>query len=191
MSDLPPPPPPPEYEPGSSSQPPPPEPPAQSAQAMTGWATTDNGRNVELAGAGSRLLARIVDILIFVVPVLVLAIATIDFDDNSDEAAGAPLGFTLLMVALGLIYEIWMIAAKGQTLGKMATRIKVIRADNGELPGWSNSFNRWILPGFFGVVGGFIQAVGLVSLLIYLSLLWGKNRQGWHDMVAKTLVVKA
>ena len=190
MSDMPPPPP--EFEPGSSSQPPPPpEPPAQSAQATKGWATTDTGQSVELAGAGSRLLARIVDILIFAVPVLVWAIATTAFDDNSDEAAGVPLGFTLLFLAIGLIYEVWMIAAKGQTLGKMATRIKVIRADNGELPGWSNSFNRWILPGFFGAVGAFIQAVGLVSPLIYLSLLWGKNRQGWHDMVAKTLVVKA
>ncbi len=136
-------------------------------------------------------MARIVDALVFIVPILVWVITTTDFDDNSDEAVGAPLGSTLLFLAIGLIYEVWMIAAKGQTLGKMATRIKVIRADNGELPGWSNSFNRWILPGFFGAAAAFIPIVGLVSLLIYLSLLWGKNRQGWHDMVAKTLVVKA
>ena len=190
MSDLPPPPP--EFEPESSSQPPaPPDLPAPTPQATKGWATTDSGQSVELAGVGFRFLARIIDALVFIVPIFVLAIATTDFDDNSDEAAGTPLGFTLLILALGLIYEIWMIAARGQTLGKMGTRIKVIRADNGELPGWSNSFNRWILPGFFGAVGAFIPVVGLVSLLIYLSLLWGKNRQGWHDMVAKTLVVKA
>ena len=189
MSDMPPPPP--EFEPGSSSQPPPPEPPAPSAQATGDWATTDTGHSVELAGVGSRLLARIVDILIFAVPVVVLVIATTDFDDNSDEAAGIPIGSTLLFLAIGLIYEVWLIAAKGQTLGKMATRIKVIRADNGELPGWSNSFNRWILPGFFGAASAFIPIVAFVSLLIYLSLVWGKNRQGWHDMVAKTLVVKA
>ena len=189
MSDLPPPPP--EFEPGASSQPPPPEPPAPSAQATEDSATTDTGQSVELAGVGSRLLARIIDALVFVVPVVVLVIATADFDDNSDEAAGVPLGFTLLFLAIGLIYEVWMIAARGQTLGKMATRIKVVRADNGELPGWSNSFSRWILPGFFGAAAAFIPIVGLVPLLIYLSLLWGKNRQGWHDMVAKTLVVKA
>ena len=189
MSDMPPPPP--EFEPGSSSQPPPPEPTAQSAQSTKDWATTDTGQSVELAGVGSRLLARIIDALVFIVPVVVWAIATIDFDDNSDEAAGIPIGSTLLFLAIGLIYEVWMIAAKGQTLGKMATRIKVIRADNGELPGWSNAFNRWLLPGFFGAASAFIPIVGLVSLLIYLSLLWGKNRQGWHDMVAKTLVVKA
>ena len=154
---------------------------------------------MELAGAGSRLLARIVDALIFVVPVMIVVIATYDFDENSDESAGAPLGFTLLIVGIGLIYEVWMIAAKGQTLGKMAARIKVIRVDNGGLPGWNTSFNRWILPGFFGVMSAFFQPLGsaffqplgLVSLLVYLSLLWDKQRQGWHDKVAKTLVVKA
>lgn len=190
MSDLPPPPP--EFEPESSSQPPPPpEPPAPTPQAMTGWATTDNGQSVELAGAGYRLLARIVDALVFIVPLIILAIATTDFDDNSDDAAGTPLGFTLFILVIGLIYEVWMIAAKGQTLGKMATRIKVIRVDNGGLPGWNTAISRWVLPGIFGAIGGFIPVVGLVSILIYISLLWGKNRQGWHDKVAKTLVVKA
>jgi len=30
----------------------------------------------------------------------------------------------------------------------------------------------------------------LVSLLVYISLLWDSNRQGWHDKAARTLVVK-
>lgn len=188
MSDLPPPPP--EFEPGPSSQPPPPDPSAQAPQTAKGWATLDTGHSVELAGAGRRLLARIVDLLIFILFAIIVGIATSGTGDASDESTEVPLGLTLLFIAVSLVYEVWMIAARGQTLGKMAMRVKVVRVDTGGSPGLNTSFNRWVLPGVFGAIGAFYQVVGLVSALIYLSLLWGKNRQGWHDMVAKTLVVK-
>lgn len=190
MSDLPPPPP--EFEPGSSSQPPPPpDPSTQAPQTAKGWATLDTGQSVELAGPGRRLSARIVDMVIFIVFAIIVGVATSGTGDASDESTEVPLGLILLFIAVSLIYEIWMIAARGQTLGKMAVGIKVIRIDNGGSPGLNTSFSRWVLPGIFGAIGAFLQVVGLVSVLIYLSLLWGKNRQGWHDMLAKTLVVKA
>ena len=191
MSDLPPPPP--EFEPGSSSQPPPPppDPSAQAPQTAEGWATLGTGQSVELAGPGRRLLARIVDMVIFIVFAIIVGIAAAGTSDASDESTEVPLGLVLLFIAVSLIYEIWMVAARGQTLGKMAVGIKVIRVDNGGSPGLNTSVSRWVLPGIFGAIGAFLPVVGLVSLLIYLSLLWGKNKQGWHDMLAKTLVVKA
>ena len=80
-----------------------------------------------------------------------------------------------------------MIALKGQTLGKMATSIKVVRADNGLVPGWGKSIGRWIIPAALG----FIPFVGwILALLVYLSLTWDKARQGWHDKAVKTLVIK-
>ena len=93
----------------------------------------------------------------------------------------------LIGAAVGLLYEVTMIATRGQTLGKMATSIKVVRADNGLVPGWGKSISRWIIPALLPI----IPFVGwLLSLLVYISLLWDKVRQGWHDKAAGTLVIK-
>ena len=197
MSDLPPPPP---DDSGWSSDPPaPPGPAPQSPQATAGWATLGTGEGVELAGPGGRLGARIIDIAIIVVVFIILiivgvasAIGVADGDSTITEedtaAVGTIVAFTLLAVAISVLYEVTLIATKGQTLGKMAVRIKVVRADNGLVPGWGKSIGRWIIPAALG----FIPFVGwLLSLLVYVSLLWDKVRQGWHDKAAGTLVIKA
>jgi len=166
---------------------------------MTGWATLGTGEGVQLAGPGGRLGARIIDVAIIVVVFIILiivgvasAIGLADGDstviEEDSAAVGAIVAFTLLAVAISVLYEVTLIATKGQTLGKMATRIKVVRADNGLVPGWGRSIGRWIIPAALG----FIPFVGwLLSLLVYVSLLWDKVRQGWHDKAAGTLVIKA
>ena len=197
MSDLPPPPP--DDSGWSSEPPPPPGPPSYNPQAVTGWANLGTGGTVELASPGARLGARIIDIVIMVVVAMVLffvALASafgLDSDDSTvtEEEATALLGgfivMSLAFAVIGVLYEVTMIALRGQTLGKMATSIKVVRADNGMNPGWGKSIGRWIIP----LVLGFIPLVGwILYLLVYLSLTWDKVRQGWHDKAAGTLVIK-
>lgn len=170
---------------------------------MTGWATLGTGESVELAGAGSRLGARIIDWVILAIISIILLVAgllalvgvdledTDSIEEEAEEGAAVFLGLILAAAAIGLLYEVVLIATRGQTVGKMATRIKVVRADNGLVPGWSMSFFRWLVPAVFGILGSFIPFVGLIALLVYASILWGKNRQGWHDKAAGTLVIKA
>jgi len=193
MSDLPPPP---EFEPGSSSQPPPPppDPSAQAPQTAKGWAMLDTGQSVELAGPAARLGARILDWLIMVVVGLLIGLVGIG-GTIGDETGGEAVELAiedvlitlLLIVVIGIAYEVSMIALKGQTLGKMATKVKVIRADNGQLVGWGKSIVRWIIP----ILLFLIPFIGwILALLVYVSLAWDRVRQGWHDKAAKTLVVK-
>ena len=197
MSDMPPPPP--EDSGWSSQPPPPPGPPAHSPQAATGRATLGTGGAVELAGPGGRLGARIIDALIMGAVIFILLIAGIASaigltagdstvtDEESGAVIGAFVAFAIVAVVIGVLYEVTMIATKGQTLGKMATRIKVVRADNGLVPGWGKAIGRWIIPAALG----FIPFVGwILALLVYLSLTWDKARQGWHDKAVKTFVVK-
>ena len=193
MSNMPPPPPPPS--PGPPG--PPPDPGSYGSSGMTGWAMTGTGQQLELAGAGARLGARIIDIVIMVVVAFVLIVigimALFGFADDSatDDEQTIGLAFLIatwgLVVLIGLLYEVVMIATRGQTLGKMMTSVKVVRADNGLVPGWGKSIGRWIVP----AVLTFIPAVGpFLSLLVYLSLLWDSARQGWHDKAAGTFVIK-
>ena len=201
MSDLPPPPP--DDSGWTSNQPPQPPPPpgseSHSIQAMTGWATLGTGGKAELASPGSRLGARLIDFVIIGVAGLILFVVlgalvavTVSGDSTAtdEEAAAVVLGFLLAAAGFavaGAAYEVTMIALKGQTLGKMATSIKVVRADDGLAPGWGKSIGRWIIP----VVFVFIPVVGwLLSLLVYVSLTWDRARQGWHDKAAATLVIK-
>lgn len=153
---------------------------------------------MQLASAGARLGARIIDIVIMVVVAIVLIIIGIlalfgvssedSLTDDETEIGFAFLFGTWAVIALiGLLYEVVMIATRGQTLGKMMTSVKVVRADNGLVPGWGKSIGRWIIP----AVLNFIPAVGpFLSLLVYLSLLWDSARQGWHDKAAGTFVIK-
>jgi uncharacterized RDD family membrane protein YckC len=91
------------------------------------------------------------------------------------------IGLTLLV---GFLYETTLIALRGQTLGKVATRIRVVRLDDGAVPGWGPAFVRWLIP-----VAASIVPFG--ALPVYLWLLWDRRRQGLHDKAARTLVVVA
>ena len=206
--------------PGLPPSPPPPGPAGGGTGSKARWATTGAGTTVELAGIKARLGARVLDtVLIFI---LTAVGAKIYFAaDLSDALSPATSGLltALITVAIGALYEVWMIAVKGQTLGKMVVGIGVRRGDDGELPGWASSLRRWLLPGLASLasdwvslyllyiligVGGsayvsLLWAVvphalrtgsGVAGLVVYASLLWGRNRQGWHDKVANTLVVR-
>ena len=194
MSDMPPPPP---DDSGWSSEPPPPprDPSTHSPLAVTGWATMGTGERAELASPGARLGARLIDWIIMAIAFVILLVvgigSAIGAGSTEGEEAALSLGVLLLVplliAAIGVAYEVTMIALKGQTLGKMATSIKVVRADNGLLPGWGKSIGRWIIP----IVLLFVPFIGwILSLLVYVSLTWDKARQGWHDKTAGTLVIK-
>lgn len=194
MSNMPPPPPPPP-DPGFPG--PPPNPGYYGSSGMTG-PTTGTGQQLELASAGARLGARIIDFVIMVVVSAVLiiiglsALFGISDDSATDEELTIGWAFFLgtwaLIGLVGVLYEVVMIATRGQTLGKMMTSVKVVRADNGLVPGWGKSIGRWIIPAVLAL----IPVVGpLLSLLVYLSLLWDSARQGWHDKAAGTFVIKA
>lgn len=69
---------------------------------------------------------------------------------------------------------------KGQTLGKMAVGIKVVNAE-GYMPGLGTAALR-------EVVGKFISIIALY--LGFLWVIWDGRKQGWHDKIANTYVVK-
>lgn len=183
MSDMPPPPP--DDSDWSSAPPPPPGPPDQAPKPGSRQAMLSTGDTVELARRLTRLVARILDILIFFVMILLLAVP---FGLPEDDSLGLSLAWTIV----GLVYEVSLVATKGQTLGKMAMKIKIIRAGDGQIPGWNDSTVRWLVPAIPGLIAlaPSLELVGLLSLLVYLSLVWDKVRQGWHDKAAKTLVIK-
>ena len=189
MSDTPPPPPPPDagWNPQSSATPGMGDAAHAGAQPGKGWAAVQTGGTVELATPLRRLLARILDSIIIFVAMGVVAATSIFGEDSIDIGAQGALTLLLLLI-VGILYEVTLIALRGQTLGKMALGVRVVGADNGQNPGWGKASLRWLTPNAPAI----LPLVGsIITLLVYLSLLWSDTRQGWHDMAAKTLVIKA
>ena len=162
--------------------PPPNYPPPTYMTPSGPWITTGTGQQAYLAGPGARLGARILDGLITGTAAIVVLLAGVIASAATDS--NVVFYLTLAAVVAGLIvYEVGMTATTGQTLGKQAVKIKVIRVDNGQPPGWGKSALRYVVPGLCGIIpfGG---------LICYASLTWDNNRQGWHDKAATTYVVK-
>ena len=126
----------------------------------------------ELAGIGQRIGARLLDWALWSVLGLIGLMYT--------------SSFVALWFIAAVLYEPWMTAVCGQTLGKKALGIEVIRADNGLAPGWGKSLGRWVIP-----TAASALLFGVGGLLVYISAAWDDRRQGWHDMAVKTFVVRA
>jgi len=97
---------------------------------------------------------------------------------TQNETVLAVAGFVNLLVSL--VYYVYFIGNRGQTPGKMALKIKVVR-EGSERVGYGRAFIR-------ETVGKFVS--GAVFLLGYFWMLWDKKKQTWHDKMAGTTVVK-
>jgi uncharacterized RDD family membrane protein YckC len=86
----------------------------------------------------------------------------------------------LLGSAVGAVYYVYFTAFGGQTPGKMALRIKVVRTDSSSLT-LGRAFYREVIGKF---VSGIILGFG------YVLIAFDDNKQGLHDRMADTYVVR-
>ena len=132
---------------------------------------------------GRRVLAIIVDGLVLGVLFWVMSMI---FGTSSVEggAASASLGTlgTLLYAILAFAYFTLLEGQRGQTLGKMLLGIKVVREDNGEVPGLGAAAIRTVLR--------IIDALPFAYLVGFISILISSKNQRLGDMAANTLVVR-
>ena len=126
--------------------------------------------NFGLAGRGDRFLAAIVDGVIYLVPyILIFAF---------DPVIG---GILLLAV---FVFQISLLTKVGQTVGKKARGIRIVRMQTGANGGFvTNVLLRLIVKGLLGL----IPLYGLVDILF----IFRSDRRYIHDMIAGTQVVEA
>lgn len=141
---------------------------------------------VQAGGMGERLLARLVDGLVLLPLTIVLQVVIL----TADSLAVIALTYLLYIAASGA-YEIGMIATRGATIGKKVLKLKVVRLADGAVPGGGPAAGRYF--SFVGMLAVGAIPCGLGSIAVLLSPLFDKSgrRQGWHDKIAKTVVIKA
>lgn len=145
-----------------------------------------------LATLGQRFLARVIDTVILVALDITMSSLVLrgDMAHPRDASYGKQVLVGMLTFVLYFAYEGAMTAARGQTLGKMALRIRAARLSDGAVPGpagWRRAAV-YALPGVLSAV-----LIGpLFWLLNSLWCTWDKPyRQCLHDKAAKTVVVAA
>ena len=133
---------------------------------------------MDYASRWLRFFAWIIDGVVIAIVMFILWLAGLVGAD-SVEGFGASDGLVNAIVTF--VYYVAMTAAFGATLGKMALGMRVADAD-GNRPGVGAVLMR-------EVVGKILSA-----LVIWIGFFWilvDDRRQGWHDKIGKTFVVKA
>jgi len=146
-----------------------------------------------------RFGARIIDGLIFTVPILIFALLFIPSLIRAGRQAGnAPSALNPVFAAFGFItfflvfflagacYEILMLKYRSATLGKIACGLKVIRSD-GHTLSWGICFGRFFM---WNVVTSGIPYINTVLMLVS-SIMLGVDdeKRALHDRVCDTRVI--
>jgi uncharacterized RDD family membrane protein YckC len=152
---------------------------------------------LRLAGWWSRVGAALIDgVIIGIVAVLLLTplgigAATVDSDAGIAAIVGATIVTTLVFLVVAAIYApVMMSRTNGQTLGRMAVGIRVVRASGARMTFGFAALREIVIKGLlFGIAGN--VTFGLASLLDVLWPLWDEENRALHDMVVNTRVVEA
>jgi uncharacterized RDD family membrane protein YckC len=134
---------------------------------------------------GRRVVATLIDGLVFGVAYWLLALAFGDVRTEGEAAnwvSNLPVWASVAYGLFVLAYFVLLEGLLGQTLGKLATGIKVVAEATGQAPGIAAAAIRTLLRLIDGL---FCYAVAFVT-----ALASGK-RQRLGDMAAHTLVVRA
>ena len=134
----------------------------------------------EIAGVGPRILAYLIDVLMFVLIFLLFVLANLFIGKlASDILVGiGVLVYFILYVFYDLLCEIFM---NGQSVGKRVMKIKVISLDGGR-PSVSQYTLRWL----FRIVD-FLLTSNLCALI---SVAVSEKSQRVGDMVAGTVLIR-
>ena len=147
-----------------------------------GTSLTSARASANLAGRITRLGAVILDGFIYLIPPVILAVVTplLVHGPGGETVTGV---FILIAFVIVFLYQMVLLIKDGQTLGKKALRIRIVKMDTGENGGFvPNVLLRLIVNGLLGI----IPLYGLVDILF----IFRGDRRCIHDMIAGTQVVE-
>ncbi|HEY5673655.1 MAG TPA: RDD family protein [Malonomonas sp.] len=134
------------------------------------------------AGFWMRVVATLLDGLVVFVLQFVLGslLAVAGFATGNGGSGEIGSLVMLFSYVLGFAYYIFFTGYCGQTPGKMALRIKVIRRDGSDI-GYGRAAFREVL---CKTISGLLLGIG------YLMVAFDEQKQGLHDRMADTYVIK-
>ncbi|HOE42135.1 MAG TPA: RDD family protein [Rhodoferax sp.] len=137
--------------------------------------------DVEYAGFWIRVGAAIIDTLLIVVVTYPLLVSIYGWKYlDTDKMVAGPADFLISWV-FPAIAVIWFWTQKQATPGKAALSLRVLDAGSGENLSIGQSIGRYL--------AYFVSIIPLGLGLIWVG--FDRKKQGWHDKLAHTVVVRA
>lgn len=134
----------------------------------------------EYVGFWPRVGASLLDTLLIMVVMYPLLIAVYGWAYfGSDKLIQGPAD-VLISLALPAVAIVWFWLARGSTPGKDAISAKIVDAKTGESPTLGQSVIRY--------AGYYVSTIPLGLGLIWVA--FDPRKQGWHDKMAGTVVVR-
>ncbi|NNF53284.1 MAG: RDD family protein [Acidimicrobiales bacterium] len=131
----------------------------------------------QLADPGKRIIARIIDFFVILIPVI---IAIVVF--------GQGLAGSIVTFLIGAGYEIYLLGTKGYTVGKGIQNVKVVNADFSDI-NMETAAKRYAIQ-LVQVIPGVGQLLAVVLFIANLVLLFtDSERQVVWDKIAQTKVI--
>ncbi|UCG60388.1 MAG: RDD family protein [Candidatus Zixiibacteriota bacterium] len=147
-----------------------------------------NGTTQELAGRGMRLGAAIIDAILMIILLIPVMLLT---DMFQQAISGQELTLTQKIIGfvagwvIFLILHGYLLLKKGQTIGKMILKIKIVDLQ-GNLPNFGKLLTlRYLILSLLAQIPVAGNLVGLIDVLF----IFGKERRCIHDYLAGTRVV--
>jgi uncharacterized RDD family membrane protein YckC len=134
----------------------------------------------QYAGFWIRVVASIIDTILLVIVLLVIVFPLYSaglITDNPDDLGIVGIFLNYVIPPI-LVLIFWHY--KSATPGKIITHISIVDAETGGKP----SFGQFIIR----YIAYYISAIPLLLGFIWVG--FDKRKQGWHDKIAKTVVIK-
>ena len=151
---------------------------------------------MEYAGRRRRFFGFVIDLIVVLVLVGILnAVGLIDTFASEGEVVSTVDG--LVQAGVGFGYYFVLTALMGATLGKMALGMKVVGADGNKARPGSVLVRELIARALGAILSAVIGAaiggiIGVaVAIIIIIMILFDDKRQGLHDKIGGTFVVRA
>ena len=135
----------------------------------------------EYAGFWIRTGAAIIDTILILVILIPILTAIYGTDYWMSESYVQGVWDVLLNYILPAVAVIVFWVYKSATPGKMATKLTIVDAKTGEKPSTGQFIGRYL--GYY-----------VSMILLFLGIIWvgiDKRKQGWHDKLAGTVVIKS
>ncbi len=148
-------------------------------------------RNLEYAGFWIRLGASLIDTFILLIIMTAIMVSVYGLDSMSTEISNASMDFSATsysfegggsffinyLVPAVIVLAFWVF--KSATPGKFALKLVIVDAKTGKKPTLGQFVVRYL--GYF---------LSSIFLLGFIWIAFDKRKQGWHDKLAGTIVVR-
>jgi uncharacterized RDD family membrane protein YckC len=151
----------------------------------------DRGQPGAPGAWGLRATARIIDLVIVLMPATLLA-GALGVERNADGELIGPSWPRLIFPISFLVYETVLISGFGQTIGKYLCRVKAVEWSTGELPTPREAAIRALVPGIWfllSLIDGAMSLLIFVPVIVYLTSVADTLYRGVHDKAANTIVL--